>query len=472
VRQAPAPVLVTPKHFTPISKALVGFDGGPHSRDALTLADLSTLVEKLAPFETWRAGKPATKLGALTDARVKELAAPELRGKIYDIISADAALTGEYEQITSVVRAVRFQRDFGRILRNFVNFSDFYNKKDGVFQTGTLYLDGRALHLCVPVTDTAKHGALAGASDACLLYCDITREGEKKQIAAALTNGDADNVFVGRNGIFYDRSGKDWDATVSKVISNPISVREAFWAPYKKLVKAIEDTVTKRAQAADAAATAKMESAGKAVGHSDTTAHAAGATAAAAPPPPNAPKKIDLGTIAAIGVAIGGIGTLLGALLRSIFGLAKWLPLRLPRAAHDDLRSVDAARVAQAPPAQPRPDPRRQRMGHQQPRTHQRLVRCRDDRARDDPSWIQALDVGSVCRQVATVAPLHVLDRSARPCRYLVRRSPRSVPTRLDPQHFGARHARAGLQAPARSSCGCCTGTGTSKVIALLWRQR
>jgi hypothetical protein len=299
--------------------------------DALTPADLTTLVEKLAPFETWRAGKPATKLGALTDARVKELAAPGLRSKIFDLISADAALTGEYEQITSVVRAVRFQRDFGRILRNFVNFSDFYNKRDGVFQAGTLYLDGRALHLCVPVTDAGKHGALAGASDACLLYCDITREGEKKQIAAALTNGDADNVFVGRNGIFYDRSGKDWDATVSKVISNPISVREAFWAPYKKLVKAIEDTVTKRAQAADAAATAKMETAGKAVGHTDTTAHAAGTAVAGAPPAPGAapPKKIDLGTIAAIGVAIGGIGTLVGALLGSMFGLGKWLPLGL-----------------------------------------------------------------------------------------------------------------------------------------------
>jgi hypothetical protein len=303
------------------------------ARDALTPADLTMLVEKLAPFEAWRAAKPATKLGALTDARVKELAGPDLRGKVCDLINADAALTGEYDQITSVVRAVRYQRDFGRILRNFVNFSDFYNKKDGVFQAGTLYLDGRALHLCVPVTDAGKHGALAGASDACLLYCDISREGEKKQIAAALTNGDADNVFVGRNGIFYDRAGNDWDATVSRVISNPISVREAFWSPYKKLVKAIEDTVTKRAQAADAAATAKMEDAGKAVAHTDVNAHVAGAAAAGAPPAPVAAplpaKKIDLGTIAAIGVAIGGIGTLVGALLGSMFGLGKWLPLGL-----------------------------------------------------------------------------------------------------------------------------------------------
>ncbi|HEY5925890.1 MAG TPA: hypothetical protein VIV11_29585, partial [Kofleriaceae bacterium] len=50
----------------------------------------------------------------------------------------------------------------------------------------------------------------------------------------------------------------------------------------------------------------------------------AAAPAAAAPA-----KKIDLGTVAAIGVAIGGIGTLVGALLATMFGLGKWLPLGL-----------------------------------------------------------------------------------------------------------------------------------------------
>jgi hypothetical protein len=311
---APAMASFVEKAVTPILGA----------REALTPADLASIVAKLAPFETWRTGKPETKLGALNDSRITELADPAPRAAIYALIEQDAALTAEYGQITSVVRAVRFQRDFGRILRNFVNFSDFYTRKDGVFQTGTLYLDGRALHLCVPVTDAAKHGALAGSSDACLLYCDITRGGEKKQIAAALTNGDADNVFVGRNGIFYDRDGNDWDATVAKIISNPISVREAFWSPYKKLVKAIEGTVTKRAQAADAAATAKMETAGQAIGHTDKTAAPAAAAAPASPP-----KKIDLGTVAAIGVAIGGVGTLVGALLGVMFGLGKWLPIGL-----------------------------------------------------------------------------------------------------------------------------------------------
>src|SRR5262245_5566022 len=180
------------------------------------------------------------------------------------------------------------QRDFGRILRNFVNFSDFYSKQDGVFQAGTLYLDARAMHLCIPVADAARHAVLAAASDACLVYCDITRNGETKQIVAALTNGDAEQIFIGRNGVFYDRKGNDWDATVTKVVANPISVRAAFWAPYKKLVKTIEDNIQKRAQAAEAASHAQLEATGTDVAHVDQRALAA----AAAPAKP--PAKIDL----------------------------------------------------------------------------------------------------------------------------------------------------------------------------------
>ena len=138
----------------------------------------------------------------------------------------DLVAHGDYDAIASVEKLCRFQRDFGKILRNFVNFSDFYDsgKRDGVFLAGKLFLDGRAFSLTVPVSDAGKHAALAGMSSAYLAYCDCKRAGATRTIAAVLTNGDADHVFVGRNGIFYDRDGKDWDATVTKIIANPISV--------------------------------------------------------------------------------------------------------------------------------------------------------------------------------------------------------------------------------------------------------
>lgn len=286
------------------------------ARKRLLAADLVQITERLSAFEAWRKEQPKTVVDALDPEWLGKLVKENIRDRLRALIAEDAALAAEYEQITSVAKVVRVQRDFGRLLRNFVNFSDFYSQRDGVFQAGTLYLDARAIRLCVPVGDVGKHAALASSADAYMLYADITRKGEMRHIAAALTNGESDNIFIGRNGIFYDRDGNDWDATITKVIANPISIRQAFWSPYKKLVKTIEDNVTRRVSAADADATAKLEAAGKTIAHADKPATQA----------PLGAKKVDLGTVAAIGVAIGGIATLFGALLATLFGLGPWLP--------------------------------------------------------------------------------------------------------------------------------------------------
>jgi hypothetical protein len=299
---------------------------------AITPDDVAAVATKLAPFGAWRAARPATKLGALDLAWLEGIAADGSRATIAEIIAHDAALSEEYAQLASVEKLVRVQRDFGRVVRNFVNFSDFYSTKDGAFCAGTLYLDSRACRLCLPVGDAGKHAALAGAAAAYLAYCDIVRGGVKKQIVAAFTNGDGDYLIAGRNGVFYDRAGDDWDATIVKVVANPISIREAFWAPYKKLVRMIEDQVGKRAAAADAAAEAKLASTASTIATVDKVAAVpAGAPAAVAAVPATKPepKKIDVGTVAAIGVAIGGIGALIVGVLSAFLGLGAWMPIGL-----------------------------------------------------------------------------------------------------------------------------------------------
>jgi len=208
---------------------------------------------------------------------------------------------------------VRFQRDLLKLLNNYVSFSEFYGRKSAVFQAGTLYLDARACHLCVEVTDPARHATLAGLAGIYLAYCDLSRPcGEKMQIVAAFTDGDSDNLMVGRKGVFYDRKGRDWDATIVKVVANPISLREAFWSPYKKLLRMIEEMIAKRASAADAAADAKLAKAAEATASVDKAAPAPG------------PKKIDVGTVAALGVAVGAIGAAIAGLASGMMRLAWW----------------------------------------------------------------------------------------------------------------------------------------------------
>ncbi len=286
----------------------------------LTPATWGKLQAALAPFEAWLNARPAAAVAVLGADRLKELMASGAQNAMADLIKKDKALAAENARIMDVEKLIRYHRDLYKLLCNYVNFADFYGGKGALFQTGTLYLDARACALCIHVADEAKHAAMAGMSGAYLAYCEISRPGvEKRSIVAAFTDGDSDNLMVGRNGIFYDREGRDWNATITKVVSNPISVREAFWLPYKKFIRFIEEQIAKRAQSAEAESTAKLSDAATVITHAEPKAVPVAAPAAG--------RKIDLGTIALIGTAIGGISALVAGLLQTIFGLGYWLPL-------------------------------------------------------------------------------------------------------------------------------------------------
>jgi hypothetical protein len=280
----------------------------------LTFNDWLAITARLAPYQTWMAAKPATTVEKLGCGRIRAILGSSARDDLARLIAQDLALEIQATAVAQVEKLIRYYRDLNRLLNNFVNFSDFYSQdQPAIFQAGTLYLDGRACGLCVRVDDPAKHAVLAGLAKTFLAYCDCSRPGgERMTIAVAFTDGDADNLMVGRNGVFYDQKGRDWDATITRVIENPISIRQAFWSPYKKLVRLVEEQVAKRAAAAEARADARLSA----------TAGAAATLDKAKPPEP---KRVDVGTVAALGVAFGAIGTALAALAGYAAGL-----LRLP----------------------------------------------------------------------------------------------------------------------------------------------
>lgn len=259
-------------------------------RDSLTETDWQALKDKLAPHAAWLAAKPdPTALG---------------------------------DGVLALERLARYCRDLMTLANNFVAFRNFYTRQGpATFQIGTLYLDGRACELTVAAADAAKHAALAGLSRLCLVYCDCTRAGEKLSIAAAFTAGDSDQLMVGRNGVFYDRSGKDWDATITKIVDHPISLRQAFWSPYKKLARMVAEQLQKLAASKAAAAEGKLVASAAGIGDK-----------VAAPAPKPAPTPFDVGKfagiLAAIGLALGALGTALAAVLTGLLGLKAWqIPL-------------------------------------------------------------------------------------------------------------------------------------------------
>ena len=287
----------------------------------LTEADWAALQGKLAAFDGWNASKAGAAVEKLGVARVGEILAAKAQEKINALIAQDKALEPESTSIANVEKLVRFVRDLYLLCINFVNFKDLYDGgAPAVFQCGTLYLDQRSCNLCITVEDAGKHAAMAGLAGAYLAYVDCVRKGtgEKMSIVAVFSQGDDDNLMVGRNGIFYDRKGKDYDATITKILSNPISLRQAFWSPYKKFVRMIEEQISKRAAAADSAATEKLQQAATAVAN-------AKADAAKSPEKP----KIDVGAVAAMGVAFGAIGAFFTAVASGLITVAGHGPLAI-----------------------------------------------------------------------------------------------------------------------------------------------
>jgi hypothetical protein len=287
------------------------------AKTALTEADWTVLKAKVAAFEAWAGSKAGASVEKLGLERVKAILAADQKAALLALIAQDKVLDPEFTAITSVETLLRYSRDLRTLLNNFVNFFDFYSpEKLAIFQAGTLFLDSRSTEFCVQV---AAPNPLAAMSKAYIAYVDCKRAGEAPiKIAACFTQGDSDYLFVGRNGLFYDRKGRDWDATISSIADNPISIRQAFLSPYKKFVRMIEEQVAKRAAAADAAAHTKLSAAAETAANADKKASAAKPEA----------KKMDIGTVAAMGVAVGAIGGALGAIATGLAKLTFWqLPL-------------------------------------------------------------------------------------------------------------------------------------------------
>ena len=149
-----------------------------------------------------------------------------------------------------------------------------------------------------------------------ILYCACKSEklGKTMNIAAVLTKGDVDGLRPGKNAVFYDRDGNDWSAVVTSIVENPLSIRQAFWAPYKKAGRWISDKVNKFA--ADKAT--KGEGTLSNITESATSKPAAGADAAQKAAP------FDVGKIAVITIAVSAVVGVFTAIFAVLKGLTWW----------------------------------------------------------------------------------------------------------------------------------------------------
>jgi len=296
-------------------KALV-FDVDFPGKEGITESEWNAVLAKFAGYTSWCAAKKGTEVESLGLELISKILQEDRKAALLSLIAEDKALEAEALAIDSVEKLLRLCRDFYKLLKNFVTFTDFYSRKTedpAVFQAGKLYIDQRCTELCIKVSDMSNQSDVSALSGMYILYCTCTSKttGKTLQIAAVLTDGDVDDLRVGKNAIFYDMQGNDYDAVVTKILDNPVSIKQAFWAPYKKLARWINDKIDKAAAEKDSKGFDALTAAAENVGDKKN---------------PASPFDIAkfAGIFAAIGMAVGFIGEFLVKLATGINSTPFW----------------------------------------------------------------------------------------------------------------------------------------------------
>lgn len=286
--------------------SLTGFSG----KTDMTEADWRSVETTFNDYAAWLGAKKGAEVETLGEGRINAILIAGEKEALLALVERDKALAAESSSIDDVKKLMYYYRDFYRLLKNFVLFTDFYSRAPGVramFELGQLYIDQRCCDLCIRISDMSKHADMAAQSGIFLIYFKATSKvlGKSMDAVAIMTDGDIFDLRPGKNGIFYDLQGNNWDAVITKVVDNPVSICQAFWAPYRKAWEFCVGIINKSAADKDAKINADLQAKVK--------------TAAATTPGAADAAKTDkqqafdiakfAGIFAALGMAIGYIGS-------------------------------------------------------------------------------------------------------------------------------------------------------------------
>ena len=297
--------------------SLTGFSG----KTEMTEADWRSVETTFNDYAAWLGAKKGAEVETLGEVRINAILIAGEKEALLALVERDKALAAESSSIDDVKKLMYYYRDFYRLLKNFVLFTDFYSRAPGVramFELGQLYIDQRCCDLCIRISDMSKHADMAAQSGIFLIYFKATSKvlGKSMDAVAVMTDGDIFDLRPGKNGIFYDLQGNNWDAVITKVVDNPVSISQAFWAPYRKAWEFCVGIINKSAADKDAKINADLQ--------------AKVQTAAAKTPDAADAAKTDkqqafdiakfAGIFAALGMAIGYIGSAFTKIIAGIQG--------------------------------------------------------------------------------------------------------------------------------------------------------
>lgn len=210
---------------------------------ALDAAQWQRVKCTFAPYTDWLARQPATPVSQIAPGRLRRyVAEPELAEQVRMLLRDSHTTAFDLDNLRRLEKLILFQAHLLRLANSFVNVSDLYHPdRRALFEMGTLIMDGRRFTFSVKVTDRALHARFSNASNMFVLYAEITGENGAKlyEVAVPVTAGSKGTLQVDKWGTFIDCEGRHYNARVVQIVENPISIREAIAAPFKRLGRAL-----------------------------------------------------------------------------------------------------------------------------------------------------------------------------------------------------------------------------------------
>jgi hypothetical protein len=166
----------------------------------------------------------------------------------------------------------------------------------------------------VLVTNRAAHAALTSQGTTCTLYVQVVAKegGESYEVAVPVTRGRSDGLQVGKRGVFYDVEGREFDAVVTQIIRQPVSLWEAMTMPFGRIGQFISKKIEGMAAAGEKSLDESLEKS-----YAQGTLAAPGAPTPAAAAPTAGPG----GFIAATGIAFAAVGSSLAFIVTQVRSL-------------------------------------------------------------------------------------------------------------------------------------------------------
>jgi len=206
--------------------------------DRIGEADWNRVRSAFAPYAAYLADKKGSGVEKIPLDRLRSYRSGELADAARALIERDRHVATILEGVLALERLLLYHENLLRLANNFVNFSQLYSPHEkALFEMGALVMDGRWFNFAVRVSDVDSHRKLAGTSNLFTLYLEVTEEpgGKSYHVAVPATSGSRGNLVVGKRGVFFDIHGRPYDARVTHIIENPISLREALVAPFSRL---------------------------------------------------------------------------------------------------------------------------------------------------------------------------------------------------------------------------------------------